>query len=343
MIGFRIDANERIATGHLMRCMAIAKGFQRRGEEVVFFLAEEKETQRLKEQNIPYIVLHSQWNDLEWELPALKERLREYVVTRLIVDSYQATKGYLESLNQCVKVIFIDDMAEETYQIAGVIHYSNWPWDVTYKKRYEGLDTVCMVGMEYTPLREEFYPSEEESVKKNILLTTGGTDPYDVAGRLLEYVKESQQKRGKLPDQVHFLVISGSMNQNKPHLKKLAEENCWITLCENVNNMGELMRASYLAVSAGGTTLYELCACKVPTISFSFADNQEGFTEEMGEQGIMFYAGDARKEKRLIEIVYNKLAEMWNDEKICGQFREKMGILVDGKGVERLVDQILEI
>lgn len=343
MIGFRIDANEKIATGHLMRCMAIAKGFRRRGEEVLFFLAEEKETQRLKEQNIPYIVLHSQWNDLEQELPVLKKRLREYAVTRLIVDSYQATKGYLESLNQCVEVIYIDDMAEEIYQIAGVIHYSNWQWDLSYKKRYEGLDTVCMAGMEYTPLREEFYPSEEVCVKKNILLTTGGTDPYDVAGRLLEYVKESQRERGKLPAQVHFFVISGSMNQNKPHLEKLAGENSWITLCENVNNMGELMRDSYLAVSAGGTTLYELCACKVPTISFSFADNQEGFTEEMGEQGIMFYAGDARKEKRLIEIVYNKLAEMWKDEKICGQFREKMGRLVDGKGVERIVDKILEI
>ena len=48
MIGFRVDANEQIATGHLMRCMAIAKGFQRRGEDVVFFLAEEKETERLE-------------------------------------------------------------------------------------------------------------------------------------------------------------------------------------------------------------------------------------------------------------------------------------------------------
>ena len=341
MIGFRVDANEQIATGHLMRCMAIAKGFQRRGEEVVFFLAEEKETERLKAQNLPYVVLHSQWNDLEQELPVLKKELREHGVTRLIVDSYQAGKGYLESLNQCVKVIYMDDMAEDIYQIAGVIHYSNWPWDTTYTQRYEGLDTVCMAGMKYTPLRAEFYPSVEERRKKNILLTTGGTDPYDVAGRLLEYVKKQQVEQGQLSKKVHFSVISGSMNQNKPHLEQLARENSWITLWENVNNMGELMRDSYLAVSAGGTTLYELCACKVPTISFSFADNQEGFTEEMGEQGILFYAGDARKEESLIEIIYNKLEDLWMDEKLCGQFRENMGRLVDGKGVERIVDKVL--
>ena len=212
------------------------------------------------------------------ELPVLEKKLKEHGVTRLIVDSYQAGKGYLERLNQCVKVIYMDDMAEDIYQIAGVIHYSNWPWDTTYTQRYEGLDTVCMAGMKYTPLRAEFYPSVEERRKKNILLTTGGTDPYDVAGRLLEYVKKQQVEQGQLSKKVHFSVISGSMNQNKPHLEQLARENSWITLWENVNNMGELMRDSYLAVSAGGTTLYELCACKVPTISFSFADNQEGFT-----------------------------------------------------------------
>ena len=89
MIGFRVDANEQIATGHLMRCMAIAKGFQRRGEEVVFFLAEEKETERLKAQNLPYVVLHSQWNDLAQELLVLKKELKEHGVTRLIVDSYR--------------------------------------------------------------------------------------------------------------------------------------------------------------------------------------------------------------------------------------------------------------
>lgn len=343
MIGFRVDANEKIATGHLMRCMAIAKGFQKRGEEVVFFLAEEKETERLKAQKLPYVVLHSCWDALEQELPVLEKLLKEYGVTSLIVDSYQATKSYLESLNQCTKVIYMDDMEEEVYRIAGVINYCNWPEDRSYKERYEDLDTVCMAGMEYTPLRAEFYPSEDQPGQKNILLTTGGTDPYDVAGRLLEYVKEQQRKQGKLPKNVHFSVISGSMNQNKPHLEQLARENSWITLWENVNNMGKLMRDSYLAVSAGGTTVYELCACKVPTIGFSFADNQEGFARKMGEHGILFYAGDARKEEHLIENMYNKLAESWMDSELYEQCRDKMGRLVDGKGVERIVDQVVTV
>lgn len=350
MIGFRVDANENIGIGHLMRCMAIAKGFQKKGEEVIFLLAEDKETERLKEQKMPYVILHSDWRKLERELPTVKQFIKQYAVTKLIVDSYQVTLPYLESLNQCVKVIYMDDMGEIKYPIAGVIHYSNWAWDTAYEKGYENTGTVCMVGMQYTPLREEFYPSDQKrignNIEKNILITTGGTDPYNVAGKLLEYVKVQMRNQSVLDrpfHNVHFLVISGSMNQNKLCLEKLAGENSWITLYDNVNNMGKLMRDSYLAVSAGGTTLYELCACKVPTISFSFADNQEGFTKEMGEQGIMYYAGDVRKQKNIIETIYRYLLELWNNEQLCGQYREKMGRLVDGNGVERIVEQIQDM
>lgn len=352
MIGFRVDANEVIATGHLMRCIAIAKGFQKQGEEVMFFLAEEKETNRLRAQNIPYMVLHSKWNALEPELPNLKQLLKKHHITKLIVDSYQATVPYLESLNQCVKVIYIDDMGDAVYPVSAVLHYSNWEWDTTYVERYKDTNTLCMSGMKYTPLREEFYPNQEKAdgvdiKEKNILITTGGTDQYNIAGRLLEYFiknmwkqQNNKQQNNIQTNHIHFLVISGSLNRNKSFLEKLANENEAITLYENVNNMGELMRNSYLAVSAGGTTLYELCACRVPTVCFSFADNQEGFTNEMGAQGVMCYAGDARKREDIIENIYENLIKLWNDEQLCGQYRKKMGRLVDGKGVERIVEEV---
>lgn len=376
MIGFRVDANEVIATGHLMRCMAIAKGFQKKGEEVMFFLAEEKETKRLEEQNIPYIILHSNWKELKQELPDLKQLLKQYHITKLVVDSYQVTVPYLEELNRCVKVIYVDDLGETIYPVSAVIHYSNWQWDTTYKKRYDNTDTICMIGMQYTPLREEFYPKQQkieavdikgktiETIEtekeqdmnsekkynhkscKNILITTGGTDQYNIAGRLLEYFVDknrTRQQNSMKQNHIHFLVISGSMNQNKPFLEKLANENEMITLYENAGNMGELMRNSSLAVSAGGTTIYELCACRVPTICFSFADNQEGFTREMGEQGVMYYAGDARKKEDIIENIYHNLMKLWSDEQLCEQYKEKMGRLVDGKGVERIVEEVLKI
>ncbi|NLV76359.1 MAG: UDP-2,4-diacetamido-2,4,6-trideoxy-beta-L-altropyranose hydrolase, partial [Tissierellia bacterium] len=45
----------------------------------------------------------------------------------------------------------------------------------------------------------------------------------------------------------------------------------------NVKNMKNLMINNDLAISAGGNTLYELCACGIPTIAIIIADNQLKF------------------------------------------------------------------
>ena len=43
MIVFRVDANEQVATGHLMRTLSIASACRKRGLTCEFWLAEEKE------------------------------------------------------------------------------------------------------------------------------------------------------------------------------------------------------------------------------------------------------------------------------------------------------------
>ena len=40
MIAIRTDANEKIAMGHLMRCLSIAKQLKEKGQEVIFFISE---------------------------------------------------------------------------------------------------------------------------------------------------------------------------------------------------------------------------------------------------------------------------------------------------------------
>lgn len=103
------------------------------------------------------------------------------------------------------------------------------------------------------------------------------------------------------------------------------------------------MRKCDAAVSAGGTTLFELCACKVPTICFSFADNQAGFTWKMGEHQVMLYAGDARENPaKTASVIIEKLVGLCGDKELSHSLSENMGKLVDGKGVGRIVDALLK-
>ena len=50
MIGIRADANEVVATGHIMRCMTIAGQLKKLGEEVIFFLADDYGISMLEEK-----------------------------------------------------------------------------------------------------------------------------------------------------------------------------------------------------------------------------------------------------------------------------------------------------
>lgn len=334
MIGFRVDANEKIATGHMMRCIAIATECRRREIECLFILAENKETERLEERGFKYHILDTIWNNMDTEKDKMKQLILDKELEWLVVDSYQATDSYLNFLNQLVRVFYIDDMGEESYHVSALLHYGQWPEDTLYKQKYINSKTELLVGMEYVPLREEFYSGVIKKVPdNNILITTGGTDTYNVTGKVLESLLKN-----KCFIDFQFYVIVGSMNQNKEILAKIKEKDNRVILCENVKNMAAIMQKCKYAVSAGGTTLYELCACAIPTVCFSFADNQEMSTAEMGRREIMLYAGDARTTKNIGDEIVDRLCYFLRFPDKEKAYGESMNQLVDGNGTKRVVD-----
>ncbi len=337
-IGFRVDANEHIATGHLMRCIAIATQFIKKDVKCLFLLAENKETDRLQSRNIPYIILNSKWNDMEAEEQQLAEIIRQQKLDFLIVDSYQITASYLKFLNDIVPVMYIDDMELETYDITAVLRYGSWEGD-DYINKYRQKGTKVLFGMSYTPLREEFALQPQDAARrKSILITTGGIDTYNVTGRLLQYALQQKDT-----SDYEYDVIVGSMNEHEPELKEIAKSNPQVKLHKNIPNIVDYMRECQLAVSAGGTTVFELCSCKIPTVCFSFADNQEESIKTMGQKKIMLYAGDARKTPDIEKSICQNLITFIKDSELREQYSRRMFELVDGRGAERIVEEILKI
>ena len=345
MIGFRVDANEKIATGHLMRCISIATELLESGIPCIFFLAEEKETARLKAAGIPYEILHSDWNHPESELPQLLPLLKHYPLKWLIVDSYQVTNTYLSKLDHELPVLYIDDIEQEIYPVTAILHYGLRPDPEAYLHRYAHTATKILEGTKYTPLRREFQSfSEPVSRQKSILLTTGGTDPFHISLQLLSACLNENPSnpliRSLLTD-FSFDVIIGSLNRDDIPLQTLASHYPQIRLHKNVNNMNYYMRRSTLAISAGGTTLSELCACSTPTICFSFADNQMEGTLEMGRRKIMLYAGDARQDP-VIDNILHSIYLFLSDKSLYEEYAGRMNTYVDGLGVKRIADFLLQ-
>ncbi len=199
MTGIRCDANSIIASGHMMRCLTIAKELVRQGESVTFFLADNEskalfdtyvcnkqagdltsdinadaaltaEGNRQKSAEITSVVLGSNWQDMEGELSILSKEIQERKIKRLLVDSYRVTRDYLKAIKNLCPVAYIDDLNEDTYPVDMLINYSGYyktlGYEESYKESvgYRGIPTALLLGLSYAPLREQFYRPKEENV-----------------------------------------------------------------------------------------------------------------------------------------------------------------------------------
>ncbi len=291
MIGIRADANGKIASGHIMRCIAIAEQIENSGESVIFITADHFPDALLDEKGFRHICLNSDWRDKFSETEALSACIRDWNINILLIDSYEVTRAYMEALHRQVKIAYIDDLYMFEYSADMVINYAIDADQMSYAG-YNG-SVQFLLGSRYTPLRKEFRDNRIQSSHevKNVMITTGGSDTYHMTLKLASEII----KRNSCKDLCFHIVAGGFFApQDITDLEAICSEHQNIVLHKNVKNMAEIMNQCELAVSAGGTTLAELCACGIPVICFAIADNQLGSVTGYGNHEVMVSLGDIR-------------------------------------------------
>ena len=352
MVVIRADANSKIGMGHVMRCLSVADALVKRGEEVLFVTADDTPVPLLTKKGIPYRVLHTDYADMEAELPKLWNALSELPQgpgvpeatlpqrnTFILVDSYYVTEKYLAALKKRITTIYMDDIYAFSYPVDMLINYNIYGEEMGYEKDAAFADTKLLLGANYVPLREEFLAGEQQRTAADggILITTGGSDSFNLAGQLLMEAMKYDALKEK-----EYHVVSGSLNLHIGELQALAQKHENIHIHCNVTNMAELMAESEIALSAGGSTLYELCAMGVPVIAFSFAENQERLVQTFVKRGIAQYGGNYRTDgNKMIQNTIAGLETLLEDENLRTEYRKKARALVDGKGADRIAEAIL--
>lgn len=357
MIAIRTDANEHIAMGHLMRCLTIAEALRQKGENIIFFMADEYSVEFVKNKGYEVVVLNSSYNELEQETEKLCNLLKQYKMQVLLVDTYYVTYNYLKALSSEIKVAYLDDVAAFEYPVDMVINYAPYYEKLGYRSRSEILsendclpNTEYILGADYIPIRQEFITWRDKASNKahrggermttnhaiNILITTGGADAFNVAGRLL---KMWSRKYSDTFMQYNFKVVSGKFNQHLNELQEMCQINSNIELIVQADNMAELMASSDIAVTAAGTTMYELCAMGVPAVSVIMADNQKLCAEYFDEKDLIVNCGLAQSDDTL-ELVIKHINELAVDGQRRQHIVQKMKKYIDGRGAERLAQKL---
>lgn len=335
----RADGNETIMTGHIMRCLSIAKAARSLGETPVFILADEGMLPLITAHGFETLCLHSKWNHLEAELDALSDIIKYRGVSTLMLDSYSVTKKYMQTLRGQVRLAYLDDLNAFTYPCDILVNYNHYAPLMNYPAQYAGTDTRLLLDCSYAPLREEFSNLPPfacaESVQR-VLITTGGSDLYNMAGQLVHAIKTSAGLQHLVLE-----VVCGKLNPHAETLQRLALQYPSVTIHQNIETMAKLMQACDIAVTAGGSTLYELCACGTPSIFFTFADNQK-FAKMAFADSLMLYAGDVRDgQEKCIKNIAAQVEHLSADFALRQSASLEMQQLVDGKGALRLAKELL--
>lgn len=319
-IYFRTDGNSKIATGHLMRCLTIARACTRQGATVKFIVSDEESLALLRErfeipQEFSTCCLNSNYENLSPEVPALLSSLSadseaigtvSDVKPWIFIDSYYASTSYFMTLRKHFRVAYLDDLRSIDCTVDLLINYDTEEDCSCYSNAARKL-----LGAQYTPLREQFHtPSYTVRPEaKHVLLSTGGTDPYRVAESLLHNIYDQTLPTGILSDMqnhlpdatetaslrsMHYHILTSRANTRYDALNALAQTHPSVHIHTNVTEVAALMASCDLAVSAGGTTLCELCAVGVPSVSYLMAENQRTAVETYAKRNLIPCAGDIR-------------------------------------------------
>lgn len=343
MLLIRTDANKQIGSGHLMRCLTIAEAADSAGIDTVFLTADEEAEKVLQERGRKYHILHTDFADMEEELPVLLRAVKECIGERkekhrLLVDSYQITVPYMTALKGAMQsiegaaLILLEDYGDPSYPADIVINYNIYGNDFSYEKNAGR----ALTGCRYMPLRKEFtmQPCQIREVCRNVLITTGGSDPYRIA---LELV-------GRLHTKEEWMlhVVCGRFSESLESLLCMADTYPNLKVYSDVKRIWELMAECDAAVSASGTTLYELCAIGVPAVCFAFAENQILPGKTFGEKTMMTYAGDYRENKEgMFGRIENRLEALMHMTKTEREkISENLRSVTDGRGSERIIAEI---
>lgn len=356
MVIIRADGNARIGAGHLMRCIAIAEELVLlEGRRAVIFLcADEPSGDMADEHGFRSYVLGTDYQDMESELPMWRKLAENEAVKKeaeagrlvLLIDSYYVTDRYLEALGEIGRTVLMDDYGNHCYPVDCVVNYNAPASMEAYRRLYQNRDVRLFIGSSYVPLRRQFRAVEEENAsrsmssagegiaeRRQVFITTGGGDIDNIAGKIL---------RKLYAESYEFHVAAGQFYPHLQDMSELAEKYGNIHIHHNVKDMAGLMRMCDIAVTAGGSTIYELAAAGVPFICFSYAENQENLTEYVGREHIAGYAGAWHKEPgETLERIGRLFEELISDADMRINYSERGHEMVDGFGAERIARALL--
>ena len=333
----RTDANGKIGAGHIMRCIALAQAWQYQGGEVTFISCCENDPirERITQEGFSFVSIvrpHPHSSDLTQTLNIIEsKRPNDPSSVWLVLDGYHFTPEYQKAIRDTGNyLLVIDDMNHLPQYHANILLNQNiHAPDLNY---HCDEDTALLLGTRYVLLRREFlkyrgFKRQIPDQAKNILVTLGGADPDNVTLKVIEALKLLDYP------EIEVKIIIGPANPHQNLLSQtLFSSFSAFELLINPPDMPELMAWADLAISAAGSTCWELAFMQLPFVAIVAAENQCQSAQKLANRLVtVFNVADNMFIKNIVHSLKYLLNNKIIREKLSGSIQN----LIDGAGVNR--------
>ena len=258
----RADADTRMGTGHVMRCLALAQGWRKTGP-VTFALAlcPPPLEDRLRAEGFELGKLAVDPGSIE-DAEAAGALANQLGAEWIVVDGYQFGADYQRAIkNAGRRLLFLDDNGHAGDYCSDLVLNQNVHATLQLYGR-RAPSTRLLLGPRYALLRQQFLAyrdwwREHPVVARKVLVTLGGTDPDNVTGRVIEAFRGLDVKAK--------IVVGGS----NPHRVVLGAQVASLKeakLVVDAADMPDLMAWADVAVAAAGSTSLELAFMRLPAL-----------------------------------------------------------------------------
>lgn len=366
-IELHAEAGKRVASGHVKRCRTITDALIRHGAEARLITdtspASLVSSQDAGNDHHPDLVLVDSY-DID------ADYLRE---AKKIING--AKLAYIDDLEQIdlsenglvnVVISYLPEPDEKRY--SGVEYRLLGPMYAPLREEFCISDSFQSLppcgGTSHSTVSDHII-KDNASISTSLLLTSGATDRYhwkeallgelvkispfsDIHLQTLNVIVGTYEEITAYEDLIntanHDHIQSRTASQ--PNSERSADKTYIVSYCledglsinlyQDVTDMASLMRSSGIAVSGGGTTLYELCAMGVPTIIRPGSDWEQNFASAMSRASGMPLVQD-------IDQTLSELTSLLTDPTARIALADRMHALTDGHGADRIAKALMNI
>ncbi|ROV58151.1 UDP-2,4-diacetamido-2,4,6-trideoxy-beta-L-altropyranose hydrolase [Vibrio ponticus] len=340
----RTDASVFIGSGHVMRCLVLARRLQEQGKKVSFAcipqqgdliaFIEQRGFQVIRLSSVLKPLVPQKDDDyLSWLQRSVEEDVDDFLsyvtqVDLVITDHYAIGHEWQTAIQQRLKckVVAIDDLVRE--------HSADLIVDQTLGRKsceYSSAAKVlagsqyALLAPRFSQLRERAFSRKKTGNNIRVLVSMGGADLPNATLRVLTQLVD-------LPN----LAITVLLSPRAPHYSEVRRFCCFythITHHDFIEDMASIMLDHDVAIGAPGTTSWERACLGLPSVIIPLADNQREISKQLVKRGAVLLINL----EDLEEQSANKLEQIIAD---WDSFVSANLELCDGFGVERVVNEI---